>query len=294
MPIALSRFVVSKSTTYSIDLLLTAKPNGKHDKGSTLDRGVCRNSEPSVAENGHLTWVDTETSLESFGQDFSAVIIGASGGIGSAFMATLAEQSACSLLIGLSRSSSPQIDLENEDSIKAAADHIMREHHTVDLIIDATGALSINEQGPEKSLSAINQATMAKSFAVNAIGPALLLKHFVELLPKDRRGVFATLSARVGSIGDNKLGGWYSYRASKAALNQIVRCAAIEIARKRPEAVCLCLHPGTVPTRLSDPYARSDTHSAKEAAHRLLAVIDASTPDQSGTMLAYDGSAIPW
>ncbi|MEX0346933.1 MAG: SDR family NAD(P)-dependent oxidoreductase [Rhizobiaceae bacterium] len=232
--------------------------------------------------------------MKSFGPDFSAIVIGASGGIGSALTAALAQCSTCRLVIGLSRGSSPQIDLEDEDSVKAAADHIRQKHHTVDVIIDATGVLSINGQGPEKALSAIDKETMAKSFAVNAIGPALVLKHFVDLLPKDRRGVFATLSARVGSIGDNKLGGWYSYRASKAALNQIVRCAAIEIARKRPEVVCLCLHPGTVPTRLSDPYARSNTHSAKEAAHRLLDVIDGTKPHQSGTLLAYDGSTIPW
>lgn len=163
-----------------------------------------------------------------------------------------------------------------------------------DLIFDATGALEINGTGPEKSLVALDPAVMAQSYMINAIGPALLLKHFIELLPRTGRCAFATLSARVGSIGDNRLGGWYAYRASKAALNQLMHSAAIEVARKRPEAVILCLHPGTVATKLTTGYARGHTHTPTQAAMRLLEVIDASGPNQSGGFYAYDGSEIVW
>ncbi len=134
---------------------------------------------------------------------------------------------------------------------------------------------------------------MARAFAINAVGPALLLKHFVELLPRQGRSVFATLSARVGSIGDNQLGGWYSYRASKAALNQILRTASVEVARRRPDAVLLALHPGTVRTRLSDPFTGPDQGiPAEEAARRLLATMDAAT--KTGCFLDNTGAVIPW
>lgn len=232
--------------------------------------------------------------MNSFGPQFSAIVIGASGGIGSALREVLAQQPACSHIVGLSRNGAIPIDLEDEASVENAAGYIRQRYRTFELIIDASGVLAVDGRGPEKALSAIDPAAMARLFAINATGPALLFKHFADFLPKSGRGVLATLSARVGSIGDNRLGGWYSYRASKAALNQIVRCAAIEIARKRPEAVCLSLHPGTVHTSLSKPFTRTYTHSAEEAAKRLLAVIDRATPDQSGTMLAYDGSTIPW
>ncbi len=136
---------------------------------------------------------------------------------------------------------------------------------------------------------------MAAHFAVNAIGPALALKRHDTLLAADGRSVFATLSARVGSIGDNRLGGWVSYRASKAALNQIVRTAAIEIARRRPEAVCVALHPGTVATSLSEPFAGDrDRLAPDQAAEELLRVIGSLGPEQSGGFFAYDGEAIPW
>ena len=123
----------------------------------------------------------------------------------------------------------------------------------------------------------------------------LLLKHFRNLLPREERAVFATISARVGSIGDNQLGGWYSYRASKAALNMFVKTASIEIARKRPQAICLALHPGTVRTDLSEPFAgKRSLMEPVEAATRLLSVIDYSTSRDTGSFIAYDGSLIPW
>ncbi len=137
---------------------------------------------------------------------------------------------------------------------------------------------------------------MAKAFAVNTIGPALLIKHLLPLLPRAGKSVFATLSAKVGSIGDNHLGGWYSYRASKAALNQIVRTAAIELKRRQPEAVCVALHPGTVESPLSAPFGRSglDVQSPATAAERLVGVIDTLTPASSGGFFDYRGTALPW
>ena len=136
---------------------------------------------------------------------------------------------------------------------------------------------------------------MAAQYALNAIGPALVLKHFASRLAKDRRAVIATLSARVGSIGDNRLGGWYGYRAAKAGLNQIVRTAAIEIARTRPRAIVLALHPGTVETALTAKYlGRRPAVTPDEAAANLLAVIAERTPQDSGGFFAWDGKPIPW
>ena len=137
---------------------------------------------------------------------------------------------------------------------------------------------------------------MARAFAINAIGPALLMKHLLPLLPRTGRSVFATLSARVGSIGDNRLGGWYSYRASKAALNQIVRTAAIELGRSRPDALCVAIHPGTVATRLSQRFAKSglDIQSPETAALRILTVLDALLPNASGGFFDQHGQPIAW
>ena len=137
---------------------------------------------------------------------------------------------------------------------------------------------------------------MVRAFALNAIGPALLMKHFLPLLPVDCQSVFATLSARVGSIGDNRLGGWYSYRASKAALNQLVHTAAIELARSRPQAVCVALHPGTVATALSAPFAKAGlkVRDANTAARELLAVLARLAPDDSGGFFDHSGRVLPW
>jgi len=215
------------------------------------------------------------------------LLIGASGGIGSALAVALAETD----LTALSRSGDG-LDLTDEATVAAAA---ARVDGPFDLIFDATGALEIDGRGPEKALSDIDPAAMAAQFALNAIGPALLLKHFSPKLAKGRRAVFATLSARVGSIGDNRLGGWYGYRASKAALNQIVRGAAIEIGRKRPEAVVLALHPGTVETPLTRRYVgRHPAVAPAEAAQNLLAVIAARGPEDTGGFFAWDGAPIPW
>ncbi|MSQ99443.1 MAG: SDR family oxidoreductase, partial [Xanthomonadales bacterium] len=142
----------------------------------------------------------------------------------------------------------------------------------------------------------LDAVKLARSFALNAIGPALIMKHMLPLAPRSGRFVFATLSARVGSIGDNRLGGWYSYRASKAALNQLVRTAAVELARRSPAAICIALHPGTVATRLSAPFAASglEVHLPPAAAHHLLAVIDKLTAGANGGFFDWRGQAVPW
>ena len=163
-------------------------------------------------------------------------------------------------------------------------------------MIDATGFLHTDGFAPEKSWRDLDAIHMARAFAVNAIGPALLMKHFLPLLPRQGRSVFATLSARVGSIGDNQLGGWYSYRASKAALNQFVRTAAIELGRRQPAALCVALHPGTVATRLSAPFAKAglDVRTAEEAADRLIDVIERLAPASTGGFFDYRGAPVPW
>lgn len=233
--------------------------------------------------------------IHSLPSGYTALVIGAGGGIGSALMDTLADMPGCARVLGLGRASDPPVDLLDEGSLAAAAARLSAACPDIRLILDATGALAIDGTDPEKSLSALDPGVMARSYAINAIGPALLLKHLAPLLPRKGKSAFATLSARVGSIADNRLGGWYSYRAAKAALNQMVRSAAIEIARSHPEAVCLALHPGTVDTPLTRRYARGRfTHSPARCARNLLAVIDTATPAQSGRFLAYDGQRIPW
>ena len=216
------------------------------------------------------------------------LIVGATGGIGAALTAALAGTP----VHALGRRSNPPLDLTDEASIAAAAARLLA-HAPFSRIVVATGALSIGGTGPEKRLADLDPAVMARAFAINTIGPALLIKHFAALLPREGRSVLAVLSARVGSIGDNRLGGWYSYRASKAALNQVVRTAAVEVARRRPEAVLLALHPGTVRTGLSAPFTAADQGmTAAEAARLLLLVMDQAT--ESGVFLDYGGAVVAW
>jgi len=225
-------------------------------------------------------------------QGFRAVVIGATGGIGSGFVEKLHQHSSCGDVIGLSRSTTPALDLTDEASIEAAATSIGGE---VDLVIDATGFLSDGETQPEKSLRALNVENFARLFAINATGPALIMKHFLPLLPRDRHVIFATLSARVGSIGDNGLGGWYAYRASKAALNQIVRCASIEIGRKNKQSLVVSLHPGTVETGLSDPFASDrDRLSPQKSASMMLDVLFDLAAEETGSFWDYRGERIEW
>jgi NAD(P)-dependent dehydrogenase (short-subunit alcohol dehydrogenase family) len=219
----------------------------------------------------------------------TAVVIGAGGGIGRA-LADLLEE-AGDPPIRVTRTSTPSLDLLNEPSIAAAAEAI---GDGLTLVIDATGFLHGGDFQPERRLAQIDPAHLAHAFAINAIGPALLMKHFLPRLAADRRAVFATLSARVGSISDNRLGGWYAYRASKAALNQLVRTAAIELARSRRQAICVALHPGTVATGLSAPFAKTglEVQTPQQAAAALLDVIAALTQEQTGRLFDHKGEPI--
>ncbi len=218
----------------------------------------------------------------------NSLIIG-TGGIGGALAQALQGKEQ---VFVLGRTTSPGFDLTDEATIADAAE-ALRAFGPFQRIVDATGALTIDGRGPEKRLAELDAQHLARAFAINAIGPALLLKHFAPLLPLAGRSVFATLSARVGSIGDNQLGGWYGYRASKAALNQIWRTGAIEIARKRPDAILLALQPGTVRTRLSAPFTTAQqSFTPGEAAEKLLAVMDAAT--RSGQFLDHAGQTVPW
>ncbi len=233
-------------------------------------------------------------SLNSFPDQFRAVVIGSTGGIGAEILAHLEDDPRCGRVAGLSRSTIPALDLEDENTIERAVATLGAEG-PLHLIFDATGLLHDAEMTPERALKAFDPATALRSFSVNAVGPLLLLKHFHDAMPRGERSVFATISARVGSIEDNRLGGWYSYRGAKAALNMFLKSASIELARKRPQAVCLALHPGTVGTRLSDPFAAGrDRLSAKQCARLLLGVVDAAGVEKNGAFLAYDGQEIPW
>ena len=230
-----------------------------------------------------------------------AVVIGAGGGIGGAIAAGLCETGAYEMVHALARTAPADadtlrggpVDIADEASIAAAAARI---GGPIDLLIVATGILHEDGRMPERALRELDAAALARIFAINTIGPALVLKHFVPLLARDRRAVIAALSARVGSIADNRTGGWYGYRASKAALNMIVKSAAIEIGRNRPQAVCVALHPGTVDTGLSRPFqARVPAEglfAPDRAAAQLIAVLDGLGPADSGRIFAWDGAEI--
>ena len=219
----------------------------------------------------------------------NALIIGASGGIGTSVAQELDRRGVA--VTGLSRRVQG-FDVTDPASVDQ---HLEKLQGPFDLIFIAVGILAPDGAGPEKALAAVEAATMAHVMAVNAIGPALILRHVPRLLAKDRPAVVATLSARVGSIGDNTIGGWHSYRASKAALNQIIRGAAIELRRSHKQAACVALHPGTVETPFTADYAsRHKTIPAPDAALHLLDVIAGLTPAQSGHFYDYAGKEVPW
>ena len=208
------------------------------------------------------------------------LIIGASGGIGAAMA-----QAAAGDVVGLSRRNDG-LDVTNPDSVAAVLGGL---DGVFDKVVVAIGSLGT----PEKSLSAIKASAMLDVMAVNAVGPALILRHLPQLLAL--QGRVAVLSARVGSIGDNAIGGWHSYRASKAALNQIVHGAAIELARTHKGSVCVALHPGTVATSFTANYAgRHKTVTPEVAAANLWRVIDGLAPAQTGGFYDCAGEVIPW
>ncbi|MEC8033872.1 MAG: SDR family NAD(P)-dependent oxidoreductase [Pseudomonadota bacterium] len=229
----------------------------------------------------------------------AAVIIGASGGIGGAFRTLLEEEGAFAPVHGFARpfTGANHIDLLDEASIAAAAAHVARGPAPA-LIFVATGLLHEGDRGPEKALRDVDPDWLARSYAVNAIGPLLVAKHFLPLMPRTGRTVFAALSARVGSISDNRLGGWHGYRASKAALNMLVRTLAIEEKRRNDRSILVTLHPGTVDTALSRPFQANvpdgRLFDPERAAMQLLDVIEALKPTDSGKLLDYQGEEIPF
>ena len=233
----------------------------------------------------------------------SAVVVGASGGIGAALVSELLGDDTFATVFALSRTAARvsegklqrlPVDVTDEASIVQAAQDLTG---TVRLIIVATGTLHGPGVRPEKTFRALDGDALLQSYKVNAIGPALVAKHMLPLMRAPGRSVFAALSARVGSIGDNRSGGWHGYRASKAALNMIIRNLAIETSRRTPDLVCVGLHPGTVDSALSKPFQanvpEARLFTPAYSASRLLAVIDGLTPADSGNVLAWDGTTVP-
>ena len=241
---------------------------------------------------GYLHWREDADVLKSLGTAYRALVLGASGALGRAFVEALQADTSCAEVVGLSRSSQPAFRLEDEASIAAAAAALTGPFH---LIIDATGALTIDGQGPEKHLGALNATQLARSFEINTIGPALLLKHFVPLLATEQRSIYAKLSARVGSISDNRKGGWYGYRAAKAALNMVLQTTAIEAARKRPQLVVAAMQPGTVASSLSAPFVPAkDCLTPAQSVAGLLSALDDLPAQARAHFVDYQGAAIPW
>jgi NAD(P)-dependent dehydrogenase (short-subunit alcohol dehydrogenase family) len=227
-----------------------------------------------------------------------AIVVGASGGIGGAFADALQEEGQFDDVIRMSRSNqaTEQLDITNEQSIIDAARSLQHRSIAPSLIFVATGLLHNEKQGPEKSLRELNSDWLIENYKVNAVGPALIAKHFLPLMPKDRVTKFAVISARVGSISDNRLGGWYGYRASKAGLNMMIRNLSIEWSRINKRSIIVALHPGTVDTALSEPF-QANVPSGKlfdteRSALQLLDVLDELKPADSGKFFAWDGEEI--
>lgn len=229
----------------------------------------------------------------------AAVIIGASGGIGAALEAALIEEATFEKVYGFarSRSGAQHLDLLDETSIAAAAAHVATGPAPT-LVIVATGLLHAGERGPEKAMRELDPAWLAETYAINAIGPALIAKHFLPIMPKTGRAVFAALSARVGSISDNKLGGWHGYRASKAALNMLMRGIAIEEKRRNDRTIVVTLHPGTVDTALSKPFQGNvqagRLFTPDRAALQLLDTIEELKAPDSGKLFDFEGKEVPF
>jgi NAD(P)-dependent dehydrogenase (short-subunit alcohol dehydrogenase family) len=247
------------------------------------------------------------TQLSSFQNNLSVAVVGASGGIGSEFVRQFADDPCVTRVFALARTPgrhvhdkivSLHLDLRDQHSIDAAADHVAAEGE-LDIVVVATGMLHRDQDiRPEKSLRDIDANAMLEMLKVNTVGPALVARAFLPRMRRAGKSAFAALSARVGSIGDNRLGGWTSYRSSKAALNMVLKTLSIEHARRFPESVIAGLHPGTVDTELSAPFQRnvpeSRLFSPSRSVRHLLQVIDGLTPADTGGFYAWDGSAIEY
>ncbi|HEX2526863.1 MAG TPA: SDR family NAD(P)-dependent oxidoreductase [Geminicoccus sp.] len=243
--------------------------------------------------------------MHSFARPAAAAVIGASEGIGGALVEVLSRSGSFEKVFTFARHPGKatidhvvpgHLDLADEASIMRAA-MATQGALPLRLVMVATGMLHEEGLQPEKSFKMLEADHFARAFAINATGPAMVAKHFLPRLPRQGRSAFAALSARVGSISDNQLGGWYAYRASKAALNMLIRSLSIELARTHPDAVCVGLHPGTVDSRLSQPFQAGvpagKLFKPADAAALLLAVVDGLAPARSGGCFAWDGSQIP-
>ena len=242
---------------------------------------------------------DTRPGLPSLPEGYRVMVIGASGGIGRAICDWLEADPRCARVQRLGRQAQagvPAVDFQQPDSMQAAA-QALQDGQPWHALIVASGILHGPALRPEKRLADLEAAAFSQVLTINTVGPALALRHFTPLLPRhpQARSLVGVLSARVGSIGDNRLGGWMAYRASKAALNMVVKTAAIELARTHKGLALAALHPGTVRTGLSEPFdGHSRGRDPMEAATQLLQVLDALQPEDSGCFKAYDGQSLPW
>ena len=247
----------------------------------------------------------TELKLDSLGDNLHVAVIGASGAIGAAMVELLASSPRVERIYACSRSNASvaaektvclSLDLLEDQSIASAAQQITE---SLDLVLVTTGVLHEGESlKPEKSIRDFQPEQFARIFAINTTGPAMVARYFLPKMVRNHKNVFAVLTGRVGSIEDNQMGGWYAYRASKAAMNMIIRNLAIETARRNKSAVVVALHPGTVASNLSEPFQagvpEGQLFTPGYAAGHLLAVIDRLTPQDSGYLFAWDGEKIPF
>lgn len=224
---------------------------------------------------------------------YQALVVGASGAIGGALVQALQHDPRCARVLGLDRQHAPVIELRDEATLAQAARELAPQGPW-HLIIDATGALQIDGHGPEKRMQDLQADRLMAQFHTNTIGPALLIKHLAPLLPMGQPCAYAKLSARVGSIEDNRKGGWWGYRSAKAALNMVLQCAAIELSRQRPQLRVLALQPGTVRSRLSQPFVGDQADPPEQAAAGLLRAIAQAPADGRAHFLDAKGLPIPW
>jgi NAD(P)-dependent dehydrogenase (short-subunit alcohol dehydrogenase family) len=236
-------------------------------------------------------------TLASLRSGYRALVLGASGALGQAFVQCFEADARCAGVQALSRHSQPALVLEDESALVACAQHLaasLAASGPVHIVVDATGALTLDGRGPEKSLNELDAHHLTRAMQVNAIGPALLLKHLTPVLATGERVIWAKLSARVGSISDNRKGGWYGYRASKAALNMLLQTAAIELHRRRPLAVVAALQPGTVRSRLSQPFVGDQAMAPLDSAARLLQALDGLPATGRAHFIDHAGQPIDW
>ena len=230
-----------------------------------------------------------------FYKNNAAIVIGNNGGIGQSVLEQLKSSNQYDQVLGFNRNSKLKVDITNEQDLQNLRAKILNEHLNVKVLFNAVGYLHDNNYFPEKKAESIYIDYMKKSFLINSIGSALLIKHIAPVMPDNTCSLFACLSAKVGSISDNHLGGWYSYRASKAALNQLIKTASIEYKRKKPKLILISLHPGTVSTNLSKPFiSKKNTVTPDNAAKNIINVLSKVSPDESGLLIDNNKQKIPF